>query len=51
MKSRFSRSGSLAFVSGKWYAEFKYLDGSKSNVWNFNKKYAAENKRNDEYVD
>ena len=47
----FQGASTLAFVSGKWYAEFKYLENDGHQMFGISTtKGAAENKRNDEYV-
>ena len=45
-------ASTLAFASGKWYAEFKYLENDGHQMFGISttKGCANENKRNDEYV-
>ena len=47
----FQGASTLAFASGKWYAEFKYLENDGHQMFGISTtKGCAENKRNDEYV-
>jgi len=47
----FQGASTLAFSSGKWYVEFKYLENDGHQMFGISTtKGCAENKRNDEYV-